>query len=892
MTVETASLVMKVQTDGANRATRELDAIIDASDKVEQNTEKATKSVKQFGIEAQNSAARMRGMNAALDTSTSALDKIQSEYNSSRLALQSFLAEQVKAGRTVDENGNVFTAHGVRAAKLSDEYKSLRLNFVNAINSNDKLADSMLIAASATDKNQLAVTKAAEKQRLLDDAAEDLKQTIVSQTAAIQKSNTPMVRMGNDADLIAKRTAAMGRKVAQTSIQVEQLISSIAAGANPTQAFAFQLADIGIVLGAPLLGAIAGITTSIGGPFIASLLGGEEAADALANTIERLNSVATRSDGVVHFTDSIRELAEVSEIAARARIDAAIINAQKVAELSSKAITESMQDALDLDGFFADLEGAVASARAFGDRAGANLVTGVGRGEANAIADKIGESFGFAKDEARAVGVEIVELIANLNHPVLGGAQAFQALEDRLSELSQASGRNRDKMLLMVGALSEFFDEGRKASKTAEDLQRKLDELSSGNIDISVDPTSLNDAQGYIVSIASSLAVAELKLNGAQEEAFKLSSAISAGFSTFEQMPEAAQALTSRMYEVNAAQEEQNRLLKEQEDARREMGRAEQTQSRLLASLDQQIIAYKDGAQAAYEYGVAQQLGLETAEKIPQHIQKQIDKLYELKDAQEEFSWTNWLESAQENLTNFDELSANTIDNFSQRFGTAFEQIIFDSENLGDVFDGLLSGMARSTVNAIGQMIAQWAAYELVQMAVGKTAAVQGAGAMIAEAQAASLMAGIHAFSSTAAIPVHGPALAPAAMGSALSVTQPMAAGVATIATGMIAGAREFGGPVSAGVPYKVGEAGEELFVPNQPGQIITNNTLNKVMNGEGSQEVIVNLNVINEVPNVKVEYVTRDQVNQIVISQMGEPTSDGFQAMQRRSNLTPAASY
>lgn len=35
--------------------------------------------------------------------------------------------------------------------------------------------------------------------------------------------------------------------------------------------------------------------------------------------------------------------------------------------------------------------------------------------------------------------------------------------------------------------------------------------------------------------------------------------------------------------------------------------------------------------------------------------------------------------------------------------------------------------------------------------------------------------------------------------------------------------ARQFGGPVSAGVPYKVGEEGEETFVPDQPGVIIPN---------------------------------------------------------------------
>ena len=125
--------------------------------------------------------------------------------------------------------------------------------------------------------------------------------------------------------------------------------------------------------------------------------------------------------------------------------------------------------------------------------------------------------------------------------------------------------------------------------------------------------------------------------------------------------------------------------------------------------------------------------------------------------------WDNWLAAAQNNLTSFDELSAFTIESFSNQMGNALESVVFDSESLGDAFKGVMQGMARSVVNALGQMAAQWLAYKLVQLAIGKSTAVAGAAGLALNAQAQSLMAGLNAFASTAAIPVVGPPAAPAA---------------------------------------------------------------------------------------------------------------------------------
>ncbi len=145
---------------------------------------------------------------------------------------------------------------------------------------------------------------------------------------------------------------------------------------------------------------------------------------------------------------------------------------------------------------------------------------------------------------------------------------------------------------------------------------------------------------------------------------------------------------------------------------------------------------------------------------------------------QEAGYWEKWLAGAESALGDFDKLASNVAENFSSGFGRALEGIIFDLDDAGDAGRAMLEGLARSTVNALGQMAGQWLAYQAVQLAVGKTTQASAATTLTANAQAGVFQAGINAFSSTAAIPVVGPAMAPGAMAAAIGATQPLATAV------------------------------------------------------------------------------------------------------------------
>jgi hypothetical protein len=233
-----------------------------------------------------------------------------------------------------------------------------------------------------------------------------------------------------------------------------------------------------------------------------------------------------------------------------------MVAAQKAAKSAATAIQDEISDSFDLGGILSsELQDVVKQAQLFGDAAGAKLLTGVGQGGANQIADDIGKSFGLAGDDARAAGKEIVELIGNLNHPVLGGAGAFQALEDRLAQLSKGAGKSSDKVFAMIGNLSELFDKGRIASRSIEGLKSSLDSLGKGE-GLGATSSELSEIDEKLKSLAQELALSEAGLEGNATEAMRLQAAFQFGVSTFAEMPEEAQRMVNRLIEIGEIEKE------------------------------------------------------------------------------------------------------------------------------------------------------------------------------------------------------------------------------------------------------------------------------------------------------------------------------------------------
>lgn len=313
----------------------------------------------------------------------------------------------------------------------------------------------------------------------------------------------------------------------------------------------------------------------------------------------------------------------------------------------------------------------------------------------------------------------------------------------RLNQVAEMLKKMREQTVQTRRELSGFSDDNdeaaKAAAKAAEAIQSEL--------------TALERAAITWGMSADEVKIYDLQMQGATDTQIEYARTLLDTVSALDAQKEAANALAEEQKRIN---------------------------SEVLSIVDA-LATEEEAIQASYER--RREIILKNTEVTGQAQTELLRRLEE--DRAEQLLeingsyWERWLVSAEDSITSFDDLTASVVENFSGQMGDAFESMIFDAETLEEAFAGIAESMLRSIVNALGQMAAQWLAYQAVQMLVGKTTQASGATALAANAQAAAIMSGINAFSSTAAIPIVGPAMAPAAMAAALAVTEPMAAAVA-----------------------------------------------------------------------------------------------------------------
>lgn len=175
-------------------------------------------------------------------------------------------------------------------------------------------------------------------------------------------------------------------------------------------------------------------------------------------------------------------------------------------------------------------------------------------------------------------------------------------------------------------------------------------------------------------------------------------------------------------------------------------------------------------------------------EALADRIVKQKDYYNQLDEAQSNWmdgvssAWQNYVDAA----TNYSAMAADATSSVlggaKSSLSTFLSDVASGAEDAGDALGDLVANFAKSTLQALSDMAAQWLVYQAVQMLVGKTTQASAVPTLVANAQATAFQASLAAFASTAAIPIVGPAAAPAAAAAAAAATAPMVAGVASAA--------------------------------------------------------------------------------------------------------------
>lgn len=141
-------------------------------------------------------------------------------------------------------------------------------------------------------------------------------------------------------------------------------------------------------------------------------------------------------------------------------------------------------------------------------------------------------------------------------------------------------------------------------------------------------------------------------------------------------------------------------------------------------------------------------------------------------------AWANYADAARDYSAQAMDITNTALSEATGGLGTFFSDVASGADDAGDALGDMVGNFAKSMLKALGDMAAQWLIYQGVQLLVGKATQSGAATALGANAQAMSLQAGLNAYASTAAIPIIGPAAAPAAMATALTVTGPLASAV------------------------------------------------------------------------------------------------------------------
>lgn len=131
--------------------------------------------------------------------------------------------------------------------------------------------------------------------------------------------NKSTARLTKSAEGVKTSLAGVSRSAGQAGIQIQQLVGQVQGGQNIFNALSAQAADLGFVLGAPLLGAVAGLSASLAGVLVPALFSSNKEiekftfnASEAANSLEELEDL-TRAQVAQAIQETNKSLNDLSK---------------------------------------------------------------------------------------------------------------------------------------------------------------------------------------------------------------------------------------------------------------------------------------------------------------------------------------------------------------------------------------------------------------------------------------------------------------------------------------------------------------------------------------------------------------------------------------------------
>lgn len=224
-----------------------------------------------------------------------------------------------------------------------------------------------------------------------------------------------------------------GRGAGQAGIQIQQFVGQVQAGQDPMVAFSQQAADLGIVLGVPLLGAVLGIAGALGTVLLPSLFKAKESFEDLIEKADDLD-ISLRETSPALFALKVAEL------------EKQIRETEKAIEEETKTLEENKQVVADQVNVNDQL------------RSRKRQLQGVQKAETEAVKTQT-----ITVEE---LNLRLLEQKANLESLTSQKTKAEQAAEDfgkAIIEEVKAHGKSEAALLREEAKLHDLTDEQRLA---------------------------------------------------------------------------------------------------------------------------------------------------------------------------------------------------------------------------------------------------------------------------------------------------------------------------------------------------------------------------------------------------------------------------------------------
>ncbi len=429
----------------------------------------------------------------------------------------------------------------------------------------DKADSSLNKLDNTTKKTDKSVDALAKDAKILADKLKKTEEEAKAADNALKGLGKGSTTVGDNLKKTAKSTAEADKKLANFSrrsgmagIQFQQFIGQIQGGQSAMVALSQQSADLGFVLGAPLLGAIAGISASVVGMLLPSLLQTKDAMGLLETVSEQLKiSLTGTSDGVDELSENLVQLAKKSEALAKLQISASLVEAEKQITIASKGIEQALDDAFGmttesiLRGFSESLRSAainstgsmedVVKALAEGDTA----LLGFGSG-ASGIEDTVrilASQFKITKEQAVGLALSISDIFEDQS------VMNIKKFENTLSDLNIATGGSNKEIAKLAKAVIPLFDATSDGVNKVNLLRQAFGDFNSKASEVDKVIVKFNTS---VKSISESLFAQNLAMREGEEVSLRYNIAQELGLKGTEKLPEA----------INAEVEERFRLIK------------------------------------------------------------------------------------------------------------------------------------------------------------------------------------------------------------------------------------------------------------------------------------------------------------------------------------------